>query len=50
MGKDVIVIVSTMNMTFAEVNALSAGVAVKIGFPGNVCHLFSKETGTNLEA
>jgi multiple sugar transport system ATP-binding protein len=50
MGKDIIVIVSTMDMTAAEVNALSAGVAVKIGFGGNVCHVFSKETGINLEA
>ena len=50
MGKDIIVIVSTMNMTDAEVSALSAGVAVKIGFSGNVCHLFNKETGINLEA
>ena len=50
MGKDIIVIVSTMNMTAAEVNALSAGVDVNIGFGGNVCHLFSKETGINLEA
>jgi multiple sugar transport system ATP-binding protein len=50
LGKDVIVIVSTMNMTGAEVDALSAGVKVKIGFTGNVCHVFSKETGVNLEA
>ena len=50
MGKDVIVIVSTMNMTGAEVAALCAGAAVKIGFAGNVCHVFSKETGINLEA
>ena len=50
MGKDIIVIVSTMNMTAAEVAALSAGVAVKIGFSGNVCHVFNKETGINLEA
>ena len=50
LGKDIIVIVSTMNMTGAEVAALSAGVGVKIGFPGNVCHVFSKETGINLEA
>ena len=49
-NKDIIVIVSTMNMTGAEVSALSAGVAVKIGFAGNVCHVFNKETGINLEA
>ncbi len=50
MGKDVIVIVSTMNMTGAEVAALSAGATVKVGFAGNVCHVFNKETGINLEA
>ena len=50
MGKDVIVIVSTMNMTGAEVAALTAGSTINIGFPGNVCHVFNKETGINLEA
>ena len=50
LGKDVIVIVSTMNMTGAEVEALAAGVKVNIGFTGNVCHVFNKETGVNLEA
>jgi multiple sugar transport system ATP-binding protein len=50
LGKDVIVIVSTMNMTGAEVSALSAGVSVQLGFGGNVCHVFNKETGINLEA
>ncbi len=49
-GKDVIVIVSTMNMTGAEVAALRAGASIKIGFAGNVCHVFNKETGVNLEA
>ncbi len=50
MEKDVIVIVSTMNMTGAEVAALHAGASVKVGFAGNVCHVFNKETGINLEA
>ena len=49
-GKDVIVIVSTMNMTGAEVAALAAGSQVTVGFSGNVCHVFNKETGINLEA
>jgi len=49
-GKDIIVIVSTMNMTGAEVAALAAGVQVQIGFSGNVCHVFNRETGINLEA
>ena len=50
MGKDVIVIVSTMNMTGAEVAALHAGATIKVGFAGKVCHVFSKETAVNLEA
>jgi len=49
-GKDVIVIVSTMNMTGADVAALHAGAEIEIGFPNNVCHMFNKETGINLEA
>ena len=49
-GKDVIVIVSTMNMTGAEVAALKAGSTIKVGFPANVAHVFNKETGINLEA
>ncbi len=50
LGQDVVMIISTMNMTGAEVSALSAGVNVKFAFPGNVCHVFDKETGVNLEA
>ena len=50
LGQDIVMIISTMNMTGAEVSALSAGVNVKFAFPGNVCHVFSKETGINLEA
>ena len=49
-GKDVVVVVSTMNMTGAEVAAMTAGVPVKFCFGGNVCHLFGKDTGINLEA
>ena len=49
-GKDVVMVISTMNMTGAEVNALSSGVPVKFTFGGNVCHVFGKETGINLEA
>ncbi len=49
-GKDVVIVVSTMNMTGAELNALSMGSAVNFAFGGNVCHVFSKETGINLEA
>ena len=50
MGRDIIVIVSTMNMTGAEIAALSAGSNIKFTFGGNVCHVFNKETGINLEA
>ena len=50
MGRDVVLVVSTMNMTGAEVAALSSGSTVHFSFPGHVCHIFSKETGINLEA
>ena len=50
MGRDVVMVVSTMNMTGAEVAALSNGNTVNYNFPGHVCHVFSKETGLNLEA
>ena len=50
MGRDVVLVVSTMNMTPAEVAALNTGASVKFNFAGHVCHLFSKETGINLEA
>ncbi len=50
MGRDVVVVISTMNMTGAEVAALTGGAAVKFNFAGHVCHVFNKETGINLEA
>ncbi len=50
MGRDVVLVVSTMNMTGAEVAALANGASVNFNFPGHVCHVFSKETGINLEA
>ena len=50
MGRDVVMVVSTMNMTGAEVAELNIGKNVKFNFPGHVCHIFSKETGINLEA
>ena len=37
-------VISTMNITGAEVAVLSMGAKVKYNFPGNCCHLFSKET------
>ena len=50
MGRDVVMVVSTMNMTGAEVSALANGNTVHFTFPGHVCHVFNKETGINLEA
>ena len=50
MERDVVVVVSTMNMTGAEVAALTMGANIKLDFPGHCCHVFSKETGVNLEA
>ncbi len=50
MGRDVVLVVSTMNMTGAEIASLTSGTAVKFSFGGNVCHVFNKETGINLEA
>ncbi len=49
-GKDVVIIVNTMDMTGSEVAALSAGKEVHFSFGGNNCHVFHKETGINLEA
>ena len=50
MGRDVVLVVSTMNMTGAEVAALTGGADVNFNFAGHVCHVFNKETGVNLEA
>ena len=49
-GRDVVVVGSTMNMTGAEVATLTAGTVVNFTFTGNVCHVFNKEPGINLEA
>ena len=49
-GKDVVIVVNTMNMTGAQVAALCGGTAVKFNFGGNNCHVFNKETKINLEA
>ena len=50
LGQDVVLVVSTMNMTGAEVAALSMGSSVKFRFPGHCCHVFSKDNEINLEA
>ena len=49
LDQDVVMVVSTMNMTGAEVAALSNGSSVNFTFAGHVCHVFNKETGVNLE-
>ncbi len=49
LGQNVVAVISTMNMTNAEVAALSGGAEVQFGFSGHSCHLFSKETGCDLE-
>ena len=50
LGQDVVMVVSTMNMTGAEVAALANGSPISYTFAGHVCHVFNKETGVNLEA
>ncbi len=50
MGRDVVLVGSTMDMTPAQIAALANGASVKFKFHGNVCHVFNKETGINLEA
>ncbi|MBQ3529633.1 MAG: sn-glycerol-3-phosphate ABC transporter ATP-binding protein UgpC [Oscillospiraceae bacterium] len=49
-GKDIIAVISTMDMSEAEVAAMKAGTAVNFDFGGHNCHVFNKETGINLEA
>jgi len=49
-GKDIIAVISTMDMSEAEVAAMKAGTDVSFDFGGHNCHVFSKETGINLEA
>jgi len=49
-GKDIIAVISTMDMSEAEVAAMKAGTAVSFNFGGHNCHVFNKETGINLEA
>ena len=50
LGQDVVLVVSTMNMTGAEVAALNHGATLNFSFPGHVCHVFDPNTGVNLEA
>jgi len=47
-GKDVVIIVPTMNLTGNHTENFSYGTPVHFAFGGNVCHVFSKD-GNNLE-
>ncbi len=49
-GKDVVIVVQTMDMTGHELASFTMGAKVHFTFNGNVAHVFSKETGINLEA
>jgi len=49
-GKDIVVVVSTMDMSEADVAKLKSGTNVNFNFGGHNCHVFNKETGVNLEA
>ena len=50
MDRDVVMVVCSMEMTGAEVDALANSVLVEFTFPRHICHVFNKETGINLEA
>ena len=47
-GKDVVVIVPTMNADGERIDSYHAGDKLNLTFSGNVCHIFDKE-GKNLE-
>ena len=49
-GKDVIIVVQTMDITGHQMASFTMGGKVNFTFNGNVAHVFSKETGVNLEA
>jgi len=49
MGKDVILIVQTMGLDQATLANFTTGKALAFTFNGTVAHVFSKETGKNLE-
>jgi multiple sugar transport system ATP-binding protein len=50
LGCDVVLVVSTMDMTPAQLAALQMGSNIYFDFSGSVAHVFNKETGINLEA
>lgn len=47
-GKDVVVIVPTMNADGERIDTFHAGDHLNLTFSGNVCHMFDQE-GNNLE-
>ena len=47
-GKDVVVIVPTMNADGERIDSYHAGDKLNLTFSGNVCHVFAKD-GKNLE-
>ena len=48
-GKDVVIVVQTMDMTGHQLSSFTSGNVINFTFNGNVAHLFNKETGKNLE-
>ena len=48
--RDVVLVVSTMDMSVAQMAALQMGSKIAFDFSGSVAHVFTKETGINLEA
>ncbi len=49
-GKDVVIVVQTMDMSGREIGSFNMGDTIGFTFNGNVAHLFGLETGENLEA
>ncbi len=48
-GKDVVIVVQTMDMTGHQIASFTMGSTVRFTFNGNVAHVFSKATKENLE-
>ena len=49
LGQDVIVIVQTIDLAHEQPHGIAAGERISYGFDGSVVHLFSRQTGANLE-
>ena len=47
-GKDVVIIVPTMNANGEHIESFRRGDKLNLTFSGNVCHVFSRD-GKNLE-